>query len=162
MSDPTTVEREVFIRNAPEEVFQMFVDTALLPGWLGISAELDPQPGGLFRFEIAPGEFCSGCFVEVDPPRRVAFTWGWEGAAIPVAPGSTLVEVELTGRDGGTLVRLTHSRLPEESVELHTDGWRQFLGRLAAVAEGRDPGRDPALEQPADAQARLARERNGS
>ena len=158
MSGERLVEREVFVRAARPDVFAMFVDPAKLVTWLGISAGLDPEPGGLFRFEITAGEFCSGRYVEVEPPRRVAFTWGWEGDEIPIAPGSTLVEVELTEADGGTLVRLTHSRLPDAFAELHADGWRQFLARLAAVLEERDPGPDPARERPREALERLRTE----
>lgn len=113
----------------------------------------------MFRFEISAGEFCSGRYVEVDPPRRVSFTWGWEGTAIPVPPGSTLVEVELDEMPGGTLVRLSHRSIPEPFVELHAKGWERFLDRLAAVAEGREPGPHPAREHPDEALARLA-ERN--
>ena len=32
---------------APEEAFEMFVDPARLVRWIGLSADLDPRPGGL-------------------------------------------------------------------------------------------------------------------
>ena len=158
MSWGLAIEREVVIDATPEAVFRMFTDPAKLASWLGMSADLDPRPGGRFRFEIAPGEYCSGEYVTIEPPNRIAFTWGWESGAIPVAPGSSLVEIELASVDGGTLVQLTHGLLPQDAVELHRDGWRQFLNRLAAIAEGRDPGPDPARERPEQAMARLAGE----
>lgn len=140
------VVSEVAIRAPAAEVFAMFVDPAKLVRWIGIRALLEPRPGGAFRFELLPGEFCSGRYVEVDPPRRVVFTWGWESGALPVAPGSSTVEVELSDRDGVTHVRLTHRGLDAAMRAMHADGWARFLSRLAAVVEGRDPGPDPATE----------------
>jgi hypothetical protein len=61
-----------------------------------------------------------------------------------VAPGSTTVEVDLAERDGVTHVRLTHHGLDDAMREMHAGGWRRYLERLAAAAEGRDPGDDPA------------------
>jgi uncharacterized protein YndB with AHSA1/START domain len=137
---------EVEIRAPAARVFAMFTDPALLVRWIGIRALLEPRPGGSFRFELLPGEFCSGRYVEIVPDRRVVFTWGWESGALPVAPGSTTVEVDLSERDGVTHVRLTHRGLDAAMRDMHTDGWARYLARLEAVLEGRDPGPDPAEE----------------
>jgi uncharacterized protein YndB with AHSA1/START domain len=144
VSDEDAVSSEVEVRAARERVYEMFTDPAKLARWIGIRALLEPHPGGVFRFELMPGEFCSGRYLELDPPRRVVFTWGWESGALPVEPGSTTVEVNLEERAGVTLVRLRHSGLSAPMRPFHADGWRRFLSRLAAVAEGRDPGPDPA------------------
>jgi uncharacterized protein YndB with AHSA1/START domain len=144
VSDDDPVVCEVAIRAPAGDVFAMFVDPARLVRWIGIRALLEPRPGGAFRFELVPGEFCSGRYVEVVPNRRVVLTWGWESGAIPVAPGSTTVEVDLEERDGVTHVRLTHRGLDAALRSMHADGWRSYLARLAAAVEGRDPGPDPA------------------
>jgi uncharacterized protein YndB with AHSA1/START domain len=138
------VVSEIAIRAPAAEVFAMFVDPARLVRWIGIRALLEPRPGGAFRFELVPGEFCSGRYVEVVPDRRVVFTWGWESGALPVTPGSTTVEVDLDEHDGVTHVRLTHRGVDVAMRGLHADGWAQYLARLAAAVEGRDPGPDPA------------------
>jgi uncharacterized protein YndB with AHSA1/START domain len=57
-----------------------------------IAALLDPRPGGTFRVEANGRDVVIGEYVEVDPPHRVVFTWGFEGADPFVAPGSTRVE----------------------------------------------------------------------
>jgi uncharacterized protein YndB with AHSA1/START domain len=142
-SDDDAVVAEIAIRAPAADVFAMFTDPALLVRWIGVCALLEPRPGGAFRFELVPGEFCSGRYVEVVPHRRVVFTWGWESGALPIEPGSTTVEVE---RDGMTHVRLTHRGLDAAMRELHTGGWAQYLARLAAAVEGRDTGPDPAAE----------------
>ena len=143
MSDEAVV-CEVAIRAPADAVYAMFTDPAKLVRWIGIRALLEPRPGGAFRFELVPGEFCSGRYVELVPRRRVVFTWGWESGAIPVAPGSSTVEVDLDERDGVTHVRLTHRGLDAALRPMHAGGWRQYLARLAAAAEGRAPGPDPA------------------
>jgi len=135
---------EISIEAPASVVYELFTDPALLVQWIGIGATLEPVPGGLFRFELVPGEFCSGRYVEVVPGRRVAFTWGWESGALPVAPGSTTVEVDFEERDGVTRVRLAHRGLDAAMRPWHEDGWRRYLERLAAAAEDRDPGPDPA------------------
>jgi uncharacterized protein YndB with AHSA1/START domain len=141
---PDTVVCEIEIDAPASLVFELFTDPALLTRWIGVDAALEPVPGGQFRFELVEGEFCSGRYLEVVPDRRVVFTWGWESGALPVAPGSTTVEVDLEERDGKTHVRLAHHGLDDAMRAMHEEGWHSYLARLAAVAEGRDPGPDPA------------------
>jgi uncharacterized protein YndB with AHSA1/START domain len=144
--DEDAVVCEIAVRAPAAAVYAMFTDPAQLVRWIGIRALLEPRPGGAFRFELIPGEFCCGRYVELVPGRRVVFTWGWESGAIPVAPGSTTVEVDLDERDGVTHVRLTHRGLGAALRPMHVDGWGRYLARLAAAAEDRDPGPDPAAE----------------
>jgi uncharacterized protein YndB with AHSA1/START domain len=140
------VEREVRIAARPETVFDFFIDPEKMVEWKGRRAELDPRPGGAYRVEINDQAIARGEYVEVDAPSRVVFTWGWEGQedgehAVP--PGSSRVEVDLIPDGDGTLVRLRHLDLPEESREIHRQGWDLYLGRLAKVAAGEDPGPEP-------------------
>jgi len=139
---------EAVVPAPPEEVFRWFVRPELLIRWIGIDAQLEPRPGGLFRFEIAEGEWCSGRYLEVVPGRRVVVTWGWDSGAIPVPPGSSTVAVDLLEHPDGTLIRLVHRDLAPEVRRLHAEGWSRFLPRLAAVVAGRDPGEDPARDGP--------------
>jgi uncharacterized protein YndB with AHSA1/START domain len=131
---------EIRVEAPPEAVFPFFTDPSQYVRWKGRSADLEPEPGGRYRVDI-DGDVVAGEFVEVNPPRRVVFTWGWEGG--PLAPGSTTVEVDLVPEGDGTLVRLTHRGLPEEAKGEHAAGWDHFLPRLAEVAAGGDPGPDP-------------------
>jgi uncharacterized protein YndB with AHSA1/START domain len=136
MADSTTIEREVRIAARPEMVFAYFVDEDRMRRWMGRTVALDARAGGALRIDYNGEDIASGTFVEVDPPRRVVFTWGWEAPGDLVPPGASTVEVELLPNGDGTLVRLRHLGLPAESVEGHAVGWDQFLPDLVAAAEG--------------------------
>lgn len=127
----------------PREVFEFFTDPVRLVRWLGLSAALTPEAGGAFRFEVQPGQFCEGEYVEVVPSTFVSFSWGWTDPAWNLPPGSSLVSVELTAVADGTRVRLTHSRLPGDLRPIHDDGWTTFLVRLEAVTAGRETAAYP-------------------
>ena len=141
-----TVDREIRIAARPEVVFQYFVDPERMARWMGSptsAVALDVRPGGAIQFVVAGAHGGSGQFLEVDPPRRVVFTWGWDEPGHPIPPGSTRVEVDLTPDSDQTILRLRHLDLPTDAVNDHNHGWEGVLGRLAIVATGGDPGPDP-------------------
>ena len=62
--------------------------------------------------------------------------------------GSTRIEVELVAQRDGTLLRFTHSGLPNaDAVKSHTHGWEHYLERLTVAAHGGDPGADPCAQR---------------
>jgi uncharacterized protein YndB with AHSA1/START domain len=138
------VVHELVLAAPREAVFDMFVHPAQLVRWIGISADLEPHPGGRFRFEVMPGQYCEGRYEEVERPRRLVFSWGWTEPTMHLPPGSSRVEVDLTDEGGSTRLRLVHSQLPPDLRLLHDDGWQRFLGRLGNVLGGRDPGPYPS------------------
>jgi len=125
--------KEIWIDASPEKVFPYLVEPELLATWIGEESWNEPRLGGLYRLKF-PQSVVRGEFVELDPPRRVVFTWGREeGDSMPV--GSTTVAFDLEPENGGTRVRLRHSNLPtEHEVEQHSKGWDHFLPELAKVA----------------------------
>ena len=150
MPDPTdvVVEHEVRIAASPETVFAYFTDPARMSMWMGHAATLAPEPGGVCRVEIGDAAVL-GEFVAVEPYDRIVFTWGWEQRFFGVPPQSTEVEVTFTPDGDGTILRLTHRRLPSrDAAVFHRHGWGHYLDRLAVAAAGGDPGEDP-LEDPA-------------
>lgn len=135
------IEKEVRIAARPETVFQFFVDPEKMLRWKGVEATLEPRPGGIYRVDMNGSNIAVGEYVEVSPPNRVVFTWGWEDTDLP--PGSTTVEVTLTPDGNDTVVRLRHLGLPEDQRQAHLDGWKHFLERLVVAGSGGDPGPDP-------------------
>jgi uncharacterized protein YndB with AHSA1/START domain len=148
-TETTSVEREITIAARPETVWQFLVDPSKATRWMGQAASFDPRPGGVYRVDVIPGHTASGEFVELDPPRRLVFTWGWEpgeNGANPVPPGSSTIEIELLPAGDGTTLRFAHRGLPStEAAESHAHGWDHYLARLGVAAGGGDPGADPWL-----------------
>jgi uncharacterized protein YndB with AHSA1/START domain len=137
------IEVTEHIAAPPEAIWPYLTEPQLHARWMGTRVELDARPGGVYSAWMKEGLRSSGEFVELDPPRRLVFTWGWDHDPL-VTPGSTRVEVTLEPEGDGTLVRLRHHDLPTpESCEHHTMGWRQYLSRLAIAATGGNPGPDP-------------------
>jgi len=148
MEAVNSIKRELTIEADAATVFAFFTDPERLTRWMGVSAELEPRPGGLFLVDVLQGWIARGEYKEVVPVTRLAYTWGWEGSNENVPPGSSLIEIDLVPNNGSTLVRFSHSGLPVEAVPGHSEGWTHYLARLVVAASGGDPGPDPRRNQP--------------
>jgi uncharacterized protein YndB with AHSA1/START domain len=137
------LRHELRIAAPPDVVFPYFTDPARIVEWMSISALLDPRPGGTFRLEANGRDVVIGEYLEVDPPRRIVFTWGFEEPGPPVPAGSSRVEVTLEPDGDGTLLTLEHHDLADDTRDAHAEGWTHYLARLASAAAGVSPGRDP-------------------
>jgi uncharacterized protein YndB with AHSA1/START domain len=147
MTESLVVRRETQIAAPRASVFAFLTDPEKIMQWMGTGGTTEMHPGGLYLLK-GVGESkraARGAFREVVPVHRLAYSFGWEGSEV-VPPGSSLIEIDLIERDGGTLLRMTHSGLPDaEQCALHAEGWAHYLGRLAEAAAGRDPGPDPGV-----------------
>jgi uncharacterized protein YndB with AHSA1/START domain len=140
MTEPVVVQREVAAPAAT--VFAFLTDPEKILRWVGTEATLEPRPGGLYLLNVGGKHMARGEFTEVIPVHRLAYSFGWEGRE-KVPPGSSLIEIDLIDQNGGTLVRLSHSGLPDmEECDSHREGWTHYLKRLAVAAAGGDPGPD--------------------
>ena len=137
------LEVSVHVAAKPETVFPYFTDPSRYVQWMGTRATLEPVPGGTYRVHMRDGVEAAGEFLELDPPHRLVFTWGWTHDQ-SVTPGSSRVVVTFTEEDGGTRVVLRHHDLPDdEQREHHGMGWQTYLARLCTCVAGGDPGPDP-------------------
>jgi uncharacterized protein YndB with AHSA1/START domain len=122
----------------PERVFDAWTDAEGMRAWMrpgpttDVRTRLDVRVGGTFMITMVFGDSAiehTGEYLEVDRPRRLAFTWMAEHFDAP-----THVTIEFKAVDGGTEVVLVHEGLPsEESVTNHTDGWGTILELLEAA-----------------------------
>ena len=145
MNETPTLRRETHIAAPPATVFAFLTDPEKILSWMGAEATTEAHPGGLYLVKDVGGQrgrTARGTFREVVPVHRLAYSFGWEGdEAVP--PGSSLIEIDLIERNGGTLLRMTHSGLPDaETAAAHDKGWTHYLGRLAVAGAGGDPGPD--------------------
>jgi uncharacterized protein YndB with AHSA1/START domain len=124
----------------PEQVFDAWLDPAIARRFLFatptgemIRAEVDPKVGGRFVFvDRRPdmGDVLhTGEYLEIDRPRRLAFTFG-----VPqFDPGFTTVTVEITPSAGGCTLTLTQAQVPAEWADRSKQGWGMILGALEAA-----------------------------
>jgi uncharacterized protein YndB with AHSA1/START domain len=147
MDESLVVRRETHVAAPPATVFAFLTDPEKILRWMGTEATTEPHSGGLYLVKGIDGRSTArGSFREVVPVHRLAYSFGWEGNE-EVPPGSSLVEIDLIERNGGTLLRMTHTGLPSaESRAAHARGWAHYLGRLSVAASGGDPGPDPGAQ----------------
>jgi uncharacterized protein YndB with AHSA1/START domain len=102
--------------------------------WETTLAEVDLRVGGAVRIVMRdPAKDAEygggGQYLEIDPPRRLVFTWYWDGNAT-----RQVIEVDFEESDGATTVRFTHRDLwDEEAVRDHEDGWSNCFDNLDRV-----------------------------
>jgi uncharacterized protein YndB with AHSA1/START domain len=136
----------IHIEAAPTRVFDYFLEPELLVRWMGDFAQLEARQDGLFRVDIN-GVLIRGRYVRIERPSLLEIAWGEAGnEAMP--PGSTRLVIRLTAHAGGTHLELEHTGLSSTEAGKHAMGWPHFLERLAVLAGGGDPGRDPWAQVP--------------
>lgn len=148
-------EASIHIDAPQRAVFDLFTTEEGLRSWMAKEAAVDLRPGGRWRWVHDNDLVASGEYVEIDPYRRVSFTYGWEsGPYADMGPGSTTVDVRFEPSGSGTEVTVTHTAVPEAFRTAHGAGWAYFLGLLADVARGRStPANrlpDPAIDHRED------------
>ena len=125
---------------SPERVFDAWLDPAVARRFLFatptgemIRAETDPRVGGRFVFvDRRPdmGDVLhTGEYLEIDRPRRLAFTFG-----VPAFnPDFSTVLVEIAPTAGGCEVTLIQSDVPAEWTDRSKHGWGTILDGLEAA-----------------------------
>lgn len=121
---------------APVDVVWRLLTTADgLAEWMAVEASVDLRPGGVITWRHENGEVVEGEVREIVPLRRFVFSYGWATDFLPVAPGSTVVTVELDASPTHTTVSVRHDGLDADMAERHTEGWTYFVERLGSRAE---------------------------
>jgi uncharacterized protein YndB with AHSA1/START domain len=133
MSDET-IEIQVRIAARPATVYRFLSNADRFREWIG-DAAIAPQPGGEIAVKYPNGDVARGTFVELTPNRRVVFTWGYDGSANGMPPGSSQVTIDLAEIESGTLLTLRHEGIPNEAARNgHLRGWKHYSTRLADAA----------------------------
>jgi len=135
---PPTVEVRRTIRAPRQRVFDAWTKEKELKAWhapgpLTVSlAEIDLRVGGKYRIHMVEPDGkehrVSGVYREIDPPRKVVYSWGWDGDH-PVKDST--VTLEFFERGDATEVVLTHEGIThDEEREKHTHGWTSIMDKL--------------------------------
>ncbi len=144
-----------------EQVFSAWIEPDRITQWFrpangSSSAELDVRPGGRYRISVHPSPDLPaadivGTYLEVVPPERLVYTFGWELPALDDLGGladledrdrrlenlkdlNSLVTVRFRDLGGSTEVSITHERLATQGLRaFHIFGWESVLDNLADV-----------------------------
>ncbi|HWA37787.1 MAG TPA: SRPBCC domain-containing protein [Burkholderiales bacterium] len=124
---------------APEKVWRAWTDPEALKRWWAprpdhrVSlCELDVRVGGRFRIVFGPegGEQneCAGEYLEVEPNRRLVFSWHW-----PRSTPERVSRIAITflPSAGGTELVFRHDRFYDAAArDNHLRGWTAAFGGL--------------------------------
>ena len=136
---PYTISADLPV--SPDEAFALITEPERLRRWKTVSARVDLQAGGAYRFTVTPGHVAAGTYREVEPGRRIVFGWGWEGDdGLP--PDTSTVTVTIEPTDTGSRVTLVHEGLDAQQAIGHAEGWKHFFARLQRFATTGDAGPD--------------------
>jgi uncharacterized protein YndB with AHSA1/START domain len=134
---PQEITLETIFDAPIDLVWQSWTDPARMT-WFGsdpegrvICAEAQVRVGGTFRVKFRNSDetefVCRGIYQEVDPNRKLAFTWEWENE-----PGTTSnVVVSLSPAGDTTRMHFSHANLWEGSAHDYLKGWRSTFFKLA-------------------------------
>lgn len=134
----TIVDRNTLtlVRHLPgsiERVWAYLTDPKFLAKWLSDGVVADCV-GGEVRLEMG----ATGRVTVFEPPHVLEYTWNeLDLSRGPIT--DSLVRWELSEAENGVRLTLTHSRLSEKEVVLHSAGWHALLHRLSACVDGRAP-----------------------
>lgn len=138
MSDLTVEVSRVI--NAPmESVFNAWLNPKMLAKFMipgeGMSvpkSEVDAVEGGRYSIIMQAGDKeipHGGVYQKIEPHTQLVFTW-----ESPVYADGSIVTLDLSEADGGTLLKLTHVKFADEqSRSDHEGGWTSILGKLNTV-----------------------------
>jgi uncharacterized protein YndB with AHSA1/START domain len=129
----------------PERVFDAWLDPKMIGRWMFgpelceqevVRMTVDARVGGVFSFVVRrQGEEIdhTGEYLEIDRPRRLAFTWG-----VPTySPDMARVTVEIVPLETGCELMLTHELDPDwaDTASRTEAAWTRMLGAMAGVLQ---------------------------
>lgn len=149
-TDQDVIVSEIQIAASPERIFKALTDAGQLQQWFSGPEcpvkfwKMDARVGGQYSYATEKGSIvvnginqfeCHGEILECDPPRLLVYTWiaNWNDQ-----PGArTVVRWELTPKNNGTHVRVTHSGLSNLPVARkdYTGGWPGVVEMLKKFVE---------------------------
>ena len=136
------LDRTLVIGAPQAAVFRYFTDPARWAAWWGAGSTIDARPGGRVYVRYPEGTEAVGEVVEIDPPSRIVFTYGYASGA-PVPPGGSRVTIRLEPDARGTRLHLLHEFADPSVRDHHVQGWRYQLSLFANVVAHEihgDPG----------------------
>ena len=129
---PHRLDRTVTIQAPPETVFRFFQESSRWEKWWGAGSTIDSKPGGDIYIRHPDGTESAGKVLEMDPPSRMLFTYGFVSGK-PFGPGASRVTIALEPQRKATRLTLTHEFPDGAPRDEFVQGWRFALDRKSVV-----------------------------
>ena len=127
-----TMDRRVVIAAPRDLVFRYFTDSERWARWWGKGSTIDPRPEGEVNITHPNGVQMGGRVVEIDPPEKIVFTYGYRSGT-PIPEGGSLVTIRLAEHADGTELNLSHAFGETSMRDEHIQGWRYQLAVFGNV-----------------------------
>ncbi|MDB5365080.1 MAG: hypothetical protein JWM77_1007 [Rhodospirillales bacterium] len=116
-----------------QRIYDAWTDPEQVRQWLtlGGTYEGTVRVGGKYQLNMIDDgnvKEQSGTYLHLDPPHLIEFTWF---STCGTYGKESLVRIEITDLGSSCEMVLTHTKLPEDKVQGHTEGWTQFAEILA-------------------------------
>jgi uncharacterized protein YndB with AHSA1/START domain len=131
---------------APEKVWRAWTEPQALKQWFGPGdqhqpvsvADVDVRVGGRFRLVFGGPEGneheAAGVYKEVQPNRKLVFTWSWPRTTPERVSQVTIL---LRAEGGGTDMEFRHEQFFDEAArDGHRRGWTGTFGKLEKFLKG--------------------------
>jgi uncharacterized protein YndB with AHSA1/START domain len=129
---PHQLTRTLLIQAKPEIVFNFFTDSTRWARWWGTGSTIDASPGGRVTIRHPNGVEVLGEVLEIVPPERIVFTYGYENGK-PIPLGGSRVTIRLQPHESGTQLSLLHEFDDAAVRNDFVQGWRFQLSLFANV-----------------------------
>jgi len=114
----TFLHQEVDFKATPQRIYDALLDAKQFAALTGMSAEIDPKPGGAFSMF---GGLIAGHNIELIPNQRIVQAWRpthWDPGVYCV------VKFELKPHGSETTIILDHTGFPEGDYDSLDSGWK--------------------------------------
>lgn len=136
---PYTLDRIITIGAPRELVFEFLSTTERWAAWWGAGSTIDPRVGGRLLVRHPGAIEFVGEVLEIEPPRRLVFTYG-NATGSPIPAGGSRVTIALDAVEAGTRLHLTHAFADQPVRDEFVQGWRFQLALFANAVANAEHG----------------------
>jgi uncharacterized protein YndB with AHSA1/START domain len=106
---------------SPQEIYEAWLDTVTHSEMTGVEALMSDEIGA----EVSAHDgYITGRNLELVPGERIVQSW--RTADFSDEHGDSVITVTLEDADGGALLTLLHSNVPDEQTSYERGGWQEY------------------------------------
>lgn len=114
------INQQIEFNTSAHEIYEIFLDTEKHAKLIKDEAKIDRKIGG--KFSVF-GDYATGENLELVPDKKIVQTWrasDWEQGYY------SIISLELTEKEGKTILNFTQTGVPESDAENVEKGWYEY------------------------------------